>query len=109
MTAKILKAVDEGFEEQVGLILLWKKASHFHLQLKATQKLISIPSLRGNEQEAQTWMAGQLKSRGLTVEEIPFDFEALAKHPGAGKVDHLHSKVPIVVGTYQPRETTGQV
>ena len=51
LTTKIMKAVDDGLQEQIDY----------------TAELVRLPSLRGQEATAQDFMARSMRDRGLTV------------------------------------------
>jgi acetylornithine deacetylase len=88
----IIAAVDKGF----------------HAQVKFTQDMVRHVSTRGNEHTMQDFMFRAMQSRGYTMERFEMDREALARHPGAGAWDDLHSHAPVVVGIHRPREEKGR-
>lgn len=90
--ARIAKAVDEGFDEQVAF----------------TRKLVTFPSLRGAEHAVQDYLFHQMRQRGYAMERFDMDREALERHPGSGAWSDDHSAAPIVVGIHRPRRETGR-
>ncbi|KIZ45811.1 MULTISPECIES: ArgE/DapE family deacylase [Rhodopseudomonas] len=89
---QIISAVEQGFDAQV----------------KFTQEMVRHVSTRGNEHTMQDYMFRAMKERGYTMERFEMDREALARHPGSGAFDELHSRAPIVVGIHRPREEKGR-
>lgn len=90
--ARILAAVDDGFEAQIAL----------------TQELVAIPSLRNREHEAQAFMAQQLSARGYAVDEVATDEAAICDHPGFSPISEHASTAPSIVATHQPRQAKGR-
>lgn len=90
--ARILAAVDAGFEAQIAL----------------TQDLIALPSRRNAEHEAQAFMAAALAARGYLVEEVATDPEAICDHPGFSPISEHASTAPNIVATHQPRQVAGR-
>lgn len=89
---RLLKAVTDGFEEQLAF----------------TQQLVAMPSLRGHEHPIQDFVFNQLKSRGYAMDRFMMDREAIAAHPGGSNWSEEHSDAPIVVGIHRPREEAGR-
>ena len=89
---KIVRAVADGFEEQVAF----------------TQELVRKPSLRGEEHTAQDLMFRAMRERGLVMDRFHMDHEAIAAHPGGSAIAPEHSDAPIVVGTHHPRDERGR-
>ncbi len=81
---------------------------NFDAQVKFTQAMVRHASTRGNEHTMQDFMFRAMKERGYTMQRFTMDKEALARHPGAGAWDELHSNAPIVVGIHRPREEKGR-
>lgn len=66
------------------------------------RRLISYPSVTGNETDIQTFISGWLKDRlGITVDVWEPDIEELRKHPGYVPVDKDYQNRPDVVGVYK--------
>ena len=82
---KILHRIDEGR----GAII------------EFLQKLVSIPSVTGNEWEIQNVMAAKLNGMGLKVDMWEPDQEELKKHPAYVPVEEKYEKRPNVVGLYK--------
>jgi acetylornithine deacetylase len=92
LAAKIVAAVDEGFDRQMGL----------------TADLVRFASTRGREHECQDFVLGEMKRRGWATERFAMDEAAIARHPGGSPFSPDHSDAPIVVGIHRPREETGR-
>jgi acetylornithine deacetylase len=65
------------------------------------RKLISFPSVTGNELEIQKCIAGKLKRMGLEVDVWEPDHEELKLHPAYVPVEDGYRNRPNVVGTYK--------
>jgi acetylornithine deacetylase len=66
------------------------------------RKLISFPSVTGNEEDIQTFISNWLNDRlGITVDVWEPDLEQLKKHPGYVPVDKDYKNRPNVVGVYK--------
>jgi len=89
---RIMAAVDEAFERQLAF----------------TMDLVRLPSLRGQEADAQTFMAAAMSDRGLAVDRWRIDVEALKDHPGFAPVAVSYDDAYNVVGTYQPDKNSGR-
>ncbi len=89
---RILRAVDEGFDDQIAY----------------TQKLVSFASQRGEEFAIQDFIFNDLKARGLKMDRFEMDEAALTAHEGGAPFSASHSRVPIVVGIHHPRAETGR-
>ncbi|QCK86899.1 ArgE/DapE family deacylase [Phreatobacter aquaticus] len=92
LAAKILKAVDDGFEAQI----------------EYTKTLVRYPSRRGEEHAVQDFIFQEMRRRGLTMERFAMDEEAIKRHPGGSPFSDTHSKAPIVVGIHRPKAETGR-
>ena len=92
LSARILAAVEDGFDAQLAF----------------TQDLVRYPSLRGAEKDAQTFYADALAARGYSVETMAIDLDAIRDHPGFSPVDVSYEDAVSVIGTHEPRETTGK-
>ncbi|MFJ8275564.1 ArgE/DapE family deacylase [Streptomyces sp. NPDC094154] len=88
----VLDAVDAAFDRQVQF----------------TSRLVSEPSLRGQETSAQGLLEQAMRDRGLQVERWALDPEELATHPGAGAVVVPYERTENVVGTYTPATAGGR-
>ena len=64
-------------------------------------KLISFPSVTGEEMEIQNFIAGRLRDMGLDVDVWEPDHEALKKHPAYVAVERGYENRPNVVGKYR--------
>ena len=89
---RILEAVDALFDTQVAF----------------TADLVRMPSLRGQEAEAQRFYAAALEERGYAVETLAIDLEAIRDHPGFSPVTVDYSDALSVIGTHEPRDATGR-
>lgn len=65
------------------------------------QKLVSFPSVTGEEWEIQNFVAGKLRDMGLEVDMWEPDHEELKKHPAYVPVKEGYEKRPNVVGLYK--------
>ena len=92
LSAKISKAVADGFDAQIAF----------------TQDLVRFPSTRGNEHTVQDYMARAMLERGLVLDRFEMDHAAIARHPGASQISEHHSEAPIVVGIHRPENETGR-
>ncbi|MEE9610259.1 MAG: M20/M25/M40 family metallo-hydrolase, partial [Desulfatiglandales bacterium] len=65
------------------------------------QKLVSFPSVTGDEWEIQNFIADKLHDIALKVDMWEPDHEELKKHPAYVPVDQGYEKRPNVVGLYK--------
>ncbi|MEQ5773947.1 ArgE/DapE family deacylase [Thalassospira sp. NFXS8] len=72
-------------------------------------ELVALPSLLGQEQSAQNWMAGKYRTMGLDVETVAIDIAALRDKPGFSPpvIDNYDGREN-VVGIHTPATTTGR-
>lgn len=92
LAQKILAAVEEGFEEQIGF----------------TEDLIRFPSLRGKEKPAQEFVHKALEARGYAVETFHIDEDKIRDHPGFSPVAVDYSDAVNVIATHAPRVEKGR-
>lgn len=92
LAAKILQAVDDGFDDQKAF----------------TQKLIRYPSVRGQEHTAQDFIHKALSERGYAMDRWAIDEAAIKDHPGFSPVTVSYENAINVVGTHRPRVETGR-
>lgn len=64
-------------------------------------KLVSFPSVTGDEWEIQQFIASTLKNMGLAVDIWEPDHEALKQHPAYVPVERGYDKRPNIVGIYK--------
>ena len=88
----IIAAVDAGFEQQIAF----------------TQSLVRLPSVRGQEEGAQTVMAKALSERGYSVDRWAIDIDQIKQHPGFSPVTVDYSKAINVVASHTPSQTPKQ-
>lgn len=89
----LIAAVDAGFEEQLGL----------------TERLVNIPSTRGNEAPAQDLVEDEMRRLGLETDRFRLDAAELAKHPGFSPVvDADYADAWTVVGSHRPARGEGR-
>lgn len=88
----ILVAVDDGFADQISLL----------------QKLVAIPSQRGDEHTAQEAFARETRKRGYSTEVFPIDLDLIRDHPGFSPATISYDNVVNVVATHRPRHETGR-
>ncbi|WP_017584802.1 ArgE/DapE family deacylase [Nocardiopsis ganjiahuensis] len=92
IAARIEQAVDEAFDAQLAF----------------TQELVRHPSLRTQESSAQDLLYRAMAERGLAMDRWELDPEAIAAHPGAGRIKVSYEGVENVVGTYAPAAEEGR-
>ncbi|HZZ60998.1 MAG TPA: ArgE/DapE family deacylase [Roseiarcus sp.] len=63
------------------------------------QKMVSIPSVTGEEAAIQKFVADHMKSIGLAVDMWETNWKELKKHPGYRPVDRGYEGRPNIVGT----------
>lgn len=88
----ILDAVDALFDEQVAFL----------------QELVKFDSTRGHEQAAQDWMAGQMRDRGLAVDQWDIDVADIQNLPGFSPVQGNYEDAVNVVGTHRATSAKGR-
>ncbi|MFP5331327.1 MAG: ArgE/DapE family deacylase [Acidimicrobiia bacterium] len=64
------------------------------------EQLISIPSITGQEQEVQGFLARLLESEGFAVDVFDGDLQALEADPRFPGTEVPHNTLPVVVGTF---------
>ncbi len=67
--------------------------------IELLRKMISIPSVTGNETAIQKFLAGYLEDLGLEVDMWETDWEELKKHPGYRPVQRGYQGRPNLVAT----------
>jgi acetylornithine deacetylase len=72
--------------------------------IQLLQKMVSIPSVTGDEAAIQAFVADYMKGIGLDVDMWETDWEELKKHPGYRPVDRGYEGRPNIVAT---RKGTG--
>jgi len=65
------------------------------------QKMISIPSVTGDEAAIQEFVAGYMKNIGLDVDMWETDWEELKKHPGYRPVSRGYENRPNIVAIHK--------
>lgn len=90
--AKIMKAVDDRFEDQIGFL----------------SELTSHPSTRANEQSAQLFMSENLTERGFVVDSWQVDVNDISHLPGFSPVLGNYDEAVNVVGTYRSDASDGR-
>lgn len=88
----ILKAVSEGFDDQVRFL----------------QDFVRIPSTRFEEGPAQDYIAAALRQRGYSVDDWTIRLEDLESLPGYGPIEGDFSRARTVVGSHRPAEVKGR-
>jgi acetylornithine deacetylase len=91
-TADLLAAVDEGFEAQLAL----------------TVELVRFPSTRGIEKEAQTFMASEMRRRGMEVDHFRIEIDRIRGLPGFSPVHVSYDEAYNVVGVKRANERRGR-
>jgi acetylornithine deacetylase len=92
LAARIRDAVDANFAEQIRL----------------TQELVRIPSVRGQEAPAQDLMATAFKHHGYDVDRFRLDPEFLKTQPGFSPVAVPYDNAWSVVGSWRPQSPKGR-
>jgi acetylornithine deacetylase len=67
--------------------------------IELLRKMVSIPSVTGDEAAIQAFVADYMEGIGLDVDMWETDWEALKKHPGYRPVDRGYEGRPNIVGT----------
>jgi len=89
---RILKAVDEGFDDQIAF----------------TAELTRLPSLRGQEASAQDFMARGFRERGLAVDRWLVRVDDIKDLPGFSPVMVSYENAWNVVGAYRAERPSGR-
>lgn len=92
LAARILDAVETGFDEQVAF----------------TQDLVRHPSVRGQEHTAQDFLHRALAGRGYAMDRFAIDVAEIEDHPGFSPVAVDYANAINVVATHRPREERGR-
>jgi len=92
LQVSILKAVDDAFDRQV----------------EVTCELVRFPSVRGAEQTAQDFLAGEMRQRGYAVDRWRVNVEDIAHLPGFSPVHTSYENAFNVVGAHRPRAVQGR-
>jgi acetylornithine deacetylase len=85
LARKIMKAVDDGFDDQVAL----------------TAELVKFPSVRGAEHTAQDFVAEEMRRRGLSVDRWRIELEDIRHLPGFSPVRVNYDNAINVVGAHR--------
>ncbi len=80
---KILDKIDASKEQAIGFL----------------QKMVSIPSVTGDEAAIQKFVSDYMAKIGLSVDMWETNWEELKKHPGYRPVDRGYEGRPNIVGT----------
>src|ERR1700759_4276463 len=92
LTQRILKAVDDGFDEQTAFLA----------------DLTRLASLRGQEAPAQDFMARAFRDRGLTVDRWKINVEEIQHLPGFSPGGGSYDDAWNVVGSHRPQSPRGK-
>lgn len=92
LATKIMKSVDDGFEEQVQL----------------TAELIKFPSVRGAEHTAQDFVAGEMRRRGLAVDRWKIELDDIRHLSGFSPVHVSYENAWNVVGAHRASAGKGK-
>jgi acetylornithine deacetylase len=82
---KVLQQIDASRDKSLGFL----------------QKMVSIPSVTGDEGKIQQFLADYLTKLGLEVDMWESDWEKLKKHPGYVPVDRGYEGRPNIVATWK--------
>jgi acetylornithine deacetylase len=69
--------------------------------IKFLQRMVSIPSVTGDEGEIQKFLAGYLGNMGLALDMWESDWDELKKHPGYIPVDRGYQGRPNILATWK--------
>ncbi len=69
--------------------------------IKFLQKMVTIPSVTGDEAAIQRFLADYISRMGLTVDQWETDWEQLKKHPGYRPVDRGYDGRPNIVAAWK--------
>ena len=75
--------------------------------IELLRKMISIPSVTGDEAGIQKFLAGHLEEIGLEVDMWETDWDELKKHPGYRPVDRGYEGRPNIVATLKGEAAAG--
>jgi acetylornithine deacetylase len=89
---RILKAVDDAFDEQVAFLA----------------DLTRHPSLRCQEASAQDFMEREMRRRGLATDRWKVEVDEIAHLPGFSPVAVSYENAWNVVGVHRPRQARGR-
>lgn len=92
MRAAIMRAVDQGFDDQVAL----------------TAELVKFPSVRGAEHTAQDFLAAAMQERGWSVDRWRIDVEAISHLPGFSPVHADYANAFNLVGSLRADRPKGR-
>ena len=92
LQTRLIEAVDAAFDDQIEFL----------------SELTAFPSTRGNEQDAQDFMARALAARGYDVDRWQIDVEEISTLPGFSPVIGPYEDAVNVVGTHRSRTGTGK-
>lgn len=92
LSTRILSAVDDLFDREVDFLT----------------ELTSHPSTRGYEQSAQAFMAAELTSRGMAVDQWQINIDDISHLPGFSPVLSPYEDAQNVVGTHKSRSQKGR-
>jgi acetylornithine deacetylase len=81
----------------------------FNDQVRWLSRLVSFDTTRGNEAEAQEWLADEFAGRGWVVDKYGIDIDAISSLPGFSPVvDADYSRAIQVVATHDVAEPLGK-
>ncbi len=89
---RIRSSVDAMFEREIAFL----------------SELTAHPSTRGNEQQAQDFMAREMAGRGLSVDRWQIDLDEIRGQPGFSPVVGDYQDAVNVVGTHASRSRKGR-
>ncbi len=92
LETRLFEAVDAGFDAQVAFL----------------SELTSHPSIRGQDQSAQTFMADELERRGFDIDRWQIDIADIQHLPGFSPVMGPYDDAINVVGTHRSQTKTGR-
>ena len=97
-------ALDERIRQRIETAV----NGHRDRTLELLKQLVRFPSLLGDEQPAQDFMAGRFQQLGLEVDRFEIDLEAIRHRPGYSPALMDYTGRENLVGIHRPRKATGR-
>src|SRR5262249_2357627 len=92
---------DKGVSDQMRRNIVEMIDASRDKAVKFLQRMVSIPSVTGDEGAIQTFLADYFKEIGLDVDMWETDWDALKKHPGYIPVERGYKGRPNIVATWK--------
>lgn len=81
---------------------------NFDQQILFLQELVKYPSLRGQEESAQNFLAKELSARGYEIDRWCVDVDEIAHYPGFSPVIGNYENAVNLVATHRPNQQKGR-